>query len=125
MSSVLLSQHRLEKFLLEGLKGVQFNNSDSQYTFNTTISVIQAMEVLKKRGTCQLTTLRNNLLALCDSGVCQLDIDQYEIVKALEEPDFVDTYTSHATNPFDTANILSILYNDNCWGDKEELIKQL
>lgn len=125
MSSVLLSQHRLEIFLLEGIKGAQFNNSDSQYTFITTISMIQALEVLKKRGTCQLITLRDNLLDICNSGVCQLDMDQYELVKALEEPEFVETYTSHAANPFNTAKILSIIYNDNCWGDKEELVKQL
>lgn len=125
MNSVLLSQNKLEKLLFEGLKEVQFNNTDSRYTFNTTISLIRALEVLKKRGTCQLSTLRDNLHEFCNSGVCQLGVDQYEIVRALEDPEFVESYTSHATNPFDIANILSIVYNDNCWGDLNELEKQL
>ena len=61
----------------------------------------------------------------CNSGIFQLDLDQYEIVQALEDPKFMDTYTSHAMNPFDISKVLSIVYNDNCWGDKDELIKQL
>lgn len=125
MDSVLLSQSKLEKFLSEGMKDLVFNNTDSQFSFNTTISLLQALEVLKKRGTYQHSTLRDNLLDFCNSGVCQLDLDQYEIVQALEDSEFVDSYTSHATNPFDTAKVLSIAYNDNCWGDKDELIKQL
>ena len=125
MDSALLSQSKLEKFLSEGMKDLVFNNTDSQYSFNTTISLLQALEVLKKRGTHQHSTLRNNLHDFCNSGVCQLDLDQYEIVQALEDSEFVDSYTSHAKNPFDTAKVLSIAYNDNCWGDKDELIKQL
>lgn len=124
-SSVLLSQNQLERFLSEGLKDFQFNNTDSQYTFNTTVSIVQALEVLKKRGTYQYSILRNNLHNICNSGIYQLDLDQYEIVKALEDPEFVKSYTSHAKNPFDTAKLLSIVYNDNCWGDKDELIKQI
>lgn len=124
-SNVLLSQNKLEEVLLEGLKDLQFNNTDSQYTFNTTISIVQALEVLKKRGTCQLSTLRDNLHDFCNSGIYQLNLDQYEIIQALEDPEFVNSYTSHATNPFDIAKVLSIVYNDNCWGDKDELIKQL
>ena len=125
MDCVLFSQNRLEKYLSEGMKDLLLNNTDSQYSFNTTISLLQALEVLKKRGTYQHSTLRDNLQEFCDSGVCQLDLDQYEIVQALEDPEFVKSYTSHATNPFDTAKVLSIAYNDNCWGDKDELIKQL
>lgn len=125
MYSVLLSQNKLEKLLSEGIKDFQFNNTDSQYTFNTTISLLQALEVLKKRGSYQLSTLRDNLHDICNSGICQLALDQYEIVQALDNPEFVDSYTSHATNPFHTAKVLSIVYNDNCWGDKDELIKQL
>ena len=125
MDCVLFSQNRLEKYLSEGMKDLLLNNTDSQYSFNTTISLLQALEVLKKRGTYQHSTLRDNLQEFCDSGVCQLDLDQYEIVQALEDPEFVNSYTSHATNPFDTAKVLSIAYNDNCWGDKDELIKQL
>lgn len=125
MDNVLLSQSKLEKFLSEGMKDLVFNNTDSNYSFNTTISLLQALEVLKKRGTYQHSTLRDNLHDFCNSGVCQLDLDQYEIVQALEDSEFVDSYTSHATNPFDTAKVLSIVYNDNCWGDKDELIKQL
>ena len=125
MDNVLLSQSKLEKFLSEGMKDLVFNNTDSNYSFNTTISLLQALKVLKKRGTYQHSTLRDNLHDFCNSGVCQLDLDQYEIVQALEDSEFVDSYTSHATNPFDTAKVLSIVYNDNCWGDKDELIKQL
>lgn len=125
MNCVLLSQNKLEIFLLEGLKGIQYNNTDSQYTFTTTIGIIQAMEVLKKRGTCQHHVMRSNLDDICASGICQLGLDQYELVQALENSEFVDSYTSHATNPFDTAKILSIAYNDGCWGDKDELLKQL
>ena len=125
MDSVLLSQKKLEKFLSKGLNNLQFNNIDSQYTFNTTIRIVQALEVLKKRGTCQHSILNGNLHDICNSGICQLDLDQYEIVQALEDPEFVDSYTSHATNPFDTIKVLSIVYNDNCWGDKDELKKQL
>ena len=124
-SSVLLSQNKLEKFLSEGIKGLLFNNIASQYTFNTTISLLQALEVLKKRGIYQHSILRDNLHDICNSGVCQLDLDQYEIVQALEDPEYVNSYTSHATNPFDIAKVLSIAYNDNCWGDKDELIKQM
>lgn len=125
MNCVLLSQNKLEKLLVEGLKGVQYNNTDSQYTFTTTIGIIQAMEVLKKRGTCQHHVMRSHLGDICVSGLCQLGLDQYELVQALEDSEFVDSYTSHATNPFDTAKILSIAYNDGCWGDKDELLKQL
>lgn len=125
MDSVLLSQNKLEKLLSEGIKDLQFNNTDSQFTFNTTICLLQALEVLKKRGSYQLSTLRDNLQDICNSGVYQLGLDQFEIVQALEDPEFVDSYTSHATNPFDTAKVLSIVYNDNCWGNKDELKKQL
>lgn len=123
MNSILLSQNKLEKLLSEGLKGAQYNSTDSQYTFNTTISLIQALEVLKKRGTWQFSILKGNLYEFCNSGICQLSLDQYEIVNALEDPEFVDSHISHANNPFDTANVLSIVYNDNCWGDKDELIR--
>lgn len=125
MSSLLLSLSRLEKYLSEGMKGRKFNTDDSQYTFNTTTGLIQALEVLKKRGTLQYAFLKGNLYGFCDSGISQLGLDQYEIVKALEDQDFVDSYISHATNPFDTARVLSITYNENCWGDREELISQL
>lgn len=125
MNSVLLPQNKLEQFLSEGLKDFQFNNTDSHYTFNTTVGLVQTLEVLKKRGTCQYSTLKDNLHDICNSGIFQLDLDQYEIVQALEDPEFMNTYTNHAMNPFDIAKVLSIVYNDNCWGDKDELIKQL
>lgn len=125
MNCVLLSQNKLEKLFEEGLKGIQYNNTDSQYTFTTTIGIIQAMEVLKKRGTCQYHVMRSNLDDICTSGICQLELDQYELVQAFEDLEFIDSYTGHATNPFDTAKILSIAYNDGCWGDKDELLKQL
>lgn len=125
MNSVLLSQNKLEKLLSEGLKGSQFNNTDTQFIFTTTIDFVQALEVLKKKGNCLHSTLRGNLHDICNSGISQLELDQYEIVQALEDSEFVDSYTSHATNPFDTAKVLSIAYNDNCWGDKDELMKQL
>lgn len=125
MNCVLLSHNKLEKLLVEGIKGIQYNNTDSQYTFTTTIGLIQVMEVLKKRGTCQHLVMRSNLDDICASGICQLELDQYELVQALEDSEFIDSYTSHATNPFDTAKILSIAYNDGCWGDKDELLKQL
>ena len=121
----LLSLNMLEKYLSEGMKGQQFNITDSQFTFSTSISMIQALERLKKRETVQYSTLNENLKSFFDSGIYQLDLDQYELVKALEDPDFVESYTSHASNPFETAKILSIVYNDNCWGDTDELIKQL
>lgn len=125
MESVLLSIIQMERFLTEGLKGIQFNQSDSQYTFNTTIDLIQALESLKKKGSCQYSVIRRNLNDFCNSGICQLDLNQYELVQALEDPEFVDSYTSHATNPFDTARVLSIAYNDGCWVDSSELLRQL
>ena len=125
MNSVLLPQNKLEQFLLEGLKDLQFNNTDSHYTFNTTVGLVHTLKIKKKKGACQYSTLRGNLHDFCNSGIFQLDLDQYEIVQALEDPEFMDTYTSHAMNPFDIAKVLSIVYNDNCWGDKDELIKQI
>lgn len=121
----LLSLNTLEKYLSEGMKGQQFNKTDSQFTFSTSISVIQALEVLKKRGIMKYSTLNGNLRSFFESGIYQLDLDQYELVRALEDPVFVESYTSHATNPFETAKLLSIAYNDNCWGDIDELINQL
>ena len=81
MESVLLSQKQMERFLTEGLKGIQFNQTDSQYTFNTTIDLIQALESLKKKGTCQYAVIRRNLSDFCNSGICQLELNQYELVK--------------------------------------------
>ena len=114
MDSILLSQSKLEKFLTDGMKDLLFNDTDSRYSFNTTIGLLQVLEVLKKRGIYQHSTLKNNLHNFCNSGVCQLDLDQYEMVQALEDPEF-----NWQTN------VLSIAYNDNCWGDKDELLKQL
>lgn len=125
MDCLLLSQNTLEKYLSEGMKGQQFNHTDSRFTFSTSISMIQALEVLKKRGAIQYSSLNGNLRSFIDSGIYQLDLNQYELVKALEDPDFVESYTSHASNPFETAKILSIAYNDDCWGDIDEMIKQL
>ena len=125
MESVLLSQKQMERFLTEGLKGIQFNQTDSQYTFNTTIGLIQALESLKKKGTCQYAVIKRNLSGFFSSGICQLDLNQYELVQALEDPEFVDSYTSHTTNPFDTVRLLSIAYNDGCWVDSSELLRQL
>lgn len=125
MESVLLSQKQMERFLTEGLKGIHFNQTDSQYTFNTTIDLIQALESLKKKGTCQYAVIKRNLSDFFSSGICQLDLNQYELVQALEDPEFVDSYTSHTTNPFDTVRLLSIAYNDGCWVDSSELLRQL
>lgn len=125
MNSVLLSYIKLENFLLDGLKGIKFNNTNSQFSFCTCISMIQALEVLKKRSFSQPSVVSNNFQEICESGIYQLELNHYEIVKALEDPEFVDLYTSHATNPFDTALLLSIAYNDNCWGDVDELIGQI
>lgn len=125
MSCVLLSLNQLEKYLSEGLKDVRFNNTDSQYTFMTCISLIRALEVMKKRELALYSELVANLDEILSSGVYQLELDQFEMVNALEQSDFNDEYVNQEMNPFDIANILSIAFNDSCWGDSDELMRQL
>lgn len=125
MECRLLSSSQIERYLNDGMNGTIFNSNDYQFTFNTTISVIQALEQLKKKNSIQYGVMLNNLKEFCDSGLAQLDLNQYEMVKALESSEFIDKYTSRTANPFDITTLLSIEYNEDCWGDVAELLSQL